>query len=56
MEVYCIKTISKPVLRVFINFEGCAVERGYFKGAGCREWDGVLFCGADWMGVVRRGV
>jgi hypothetical protein len=32
MEVYCIKTISMPVLRVFVNFEGCAVERGCFKG------------------------
>jgi hypothetical protein len=56
MEVYCIKTISMPVLRVFLNFEGCAVERGCFKGAGCRGWDGVPFCGADWMSVVWRGV
>jgi hypothetical protein len=44
-----------PVLRVFVNFVGCAVERGCFKGAGCREWDVVPFCGADWMGVVWRG-
>jgi hypothetical protein len=56
MGVYCIKTISLPVLRVFVNFEGCAVERGCFKGAGCRGWGGVPFCEADWMGVVWRGV
>jgi hypothetical protein len=44
-----------PVLRDFVNFGGCAVEQGCFKGAGCRGWDGVPFCGADWMGVVWMG-
>jgi hypothetical protein len=50
------KTISMPVLRVFVNFVGCAVQRGCFKGAGGRGWDEVPFCGADWMGVVRKGI
>jgi hypothetical protein len=40
MELYCIITISVPVLRVFVSYKGCVVERGCFKGVGCRGGGG----------------
>jgi hypothetical protein len=54
MELYCIKTINKPVLSVFVDFDCCAVERGVLRVRAVGGSDGIPFCGANWMGVVWR--